>query len=77
MAARVLRGPPTLEDAVKAYGFLLAPISAQAFADVGVDPRAPETAVVEALRRSFAEADFPDRSRAPAHPAPKGPADGR
>ena len=50
---------PTLEDAVKAHGFLLAPISAHAFADVGVDPRAPETAVVEALRRSFAEADFP------------------
>ena len=52
-------GHRTLEDAVKAYGFLLAPISARVFADVSIDPRAPETAVVEALHRSFAKADFP------------------
>lgn len=52
-------GHRTLEDAVKAYGLLLAPISARVFADIPVDSRAPETAVVEALHRGFAEADFP------------------
>jgi ligand-binding sensor domain-containing protein len=49
----------TLEDAVKAYGFLPALISARVFADIPADPRKPEAAVVEALHRSFREVNFP------------------